>query len=73
MIFDLFHSISDPVIKGRSLGVSKAFANFFDQAILAESLGVDTVWCAESHFSSETQKNERCHNSKFCRGSGVEL
>ncbi len=56
MIFDLFHSISDPVIKGRSLGVSKAFANFFDQAILAESLGVDTVWCAESHFSSETQK-----------------
>jgi len=56
MIFDLFHSISDPVIKGESLGVSKAFANFFDQSVLAESLGVDTVWCAESHFSSETQK-----------------
>jgi alkanesulfonate monooxygenase SsuD/methylene tetrahydromethanopterin reductase-like flavin-dependent oxidoreductase (luciferase family) len=56
MIFDLFHSISDPVIKGRSIGFSKAFANFFDQASLAESLGVDTVWCAESHFSSETQK-----------------
>lgn len=56
MIFDLFHSISDPIINGRSLGAEKVFSHFFEQALLAEDLGVDTVWCAESHFSSETQK-----------------
>ncbi|NBT58755.1 LLM class flavin-dependent oxidoreductase, partial [bacterium] len=56
MIFDLFHSISDPVIGGQSLGAKKVYSNFFEQVVLAESLGVDTIWCAESHFSSETQK-----------------
>ncbi|NBX76737.1 MAG: LLM class flavin-dependent oxidoreductase [Proteobacteria bacterium] len=56
MIFDLFHSISDPVINGKTLGISRAFSNFLDQTVLSEALGFDTVWCAESHFSSETQK-----------------
>lgn len=56
MIYDLFHSISDPVIRGRSLGPAQVFTNFLEQTELAEDLGVDTVWCAESHFSSETQK-----------------
>lgn len=56
MIFDLFHSISDPVVNGKSNGPVASVAHFLDQAVLAESLGMDTVWCAESHFSSEVQK-----------------
>lgn len=56
MIFDLFHSISDPIISGRGLGAGRVFSQFLKQAELAEALEFDTVWCAESHFSSETQK-----------------
>ncbi|NBX81920.1 LLM class flavin-dependent oxidoreductase [bacterium] len=56
MIFDLFHSVSDPVIQGKRLGSKKVFSQLFSQVDLAESLGFDTIWCAESHFSSETQK-----------------
>jgi alkanesulfonate monooxygenase SsuD/methylene tetrahydromethanopterin reductase-like flavin-dependent oxidoreductase (luciferase family) len=57
MIFDLFHSVSDPVVDGRRSGAVKALQAFLDQATLAERLGMDTVWMAESHFSSETQKS----------------
>lgn len=56
MIFDLFHSVSDPVIYGKHLGARKSFENFLDQVKLAESLEMDTAWVAESHFSSEVQK-----------------
>lgn len=56
MIFDLFHSLSDPVVRGQSLGPRRCFEQFLEQVILAEQLGMNTVWCAESHFSSETQK-----------------
>lgn len=56
MIFDLFHSISDPVVGGKAIGPKTVVANFLEQVKLAESLGMDTVWLAESHFSSETQK-----------------
>jgi alkanesulfonate monooxygenase SsuD/methylene tetrahydromethanopterin reductase-like flavin-dependent oxidoreductase (luciferase family) len=56
MIFDLFHSVSDPVVNGKTLGHRTAVSNFLSQVKLAESLGMDTVWLAESHFSSETQK-----------------
>lgn len=56
MIFDLFHSISDPLIGGKRIGYPQSVLAFLDQVNLAEALGMDTVWCAESHFSSETQK-----------------
>lgn len=56
MIFDLFHSVSDPVVMGRRQEPVRCLTNFLAQARLAEDLGVDTVWCAESHFSSEVQK-----------------
>lgn len=56
MIFDLFHSVGDPVVQGRRLGAAAAIREFLEQAKLAEALGFDTVWLAESHFSSETQK-----------------
>ncbi|NDC23624.1 MAG: LLM class flavin-dependent oxidoreductase [Proteobacteria bacterium] len=56
-MFDLFHSLSDPWVNKNSLGPRRSIEYFLDQSSLAESLGVDTVWCAESHFSSETQKS----------------
>ncbi len=56
MIFDLFHSISDPVFGGKRLGPAAVIGEFLAQVQLAEELGMDTVWLAESHFSSETQK-----------------
>jgi alkanesulfonate monooxygenase SsuD/methylene tetrahydromethanopterin reductase-like flavin-dependent oxidoreductase (luciferase family) len=56
MIFDLFHSLSDPLVRGQNLGARRCYEQFIDQVILAERLGMNTVWCAESHFSSETQK-----------------
>jgi alkanesulfonate monooxygenase SsuD/methylene tetrahydromethanopterin reductase-like flavin-dependent oxidoreductase (luciferase family) len=56
MIFDLFHSVSDPVVSGRTLGAGRCFAQFLRQVQLAEALGMARVWCAESHFSSEAQK-----------------
>lgn len=56
MIFDIFHSISDPVVEGERMGAAISIARFLRQAVLAEQLGADTIWCAESHFSSEVQK-----------------
>jgi hypothetical protein len=57
MIFDLFHSLGDPVVRGKSLGAARCFRQFLDQVKLAEALGMSAVWCAESHFSSEAQKS----------------
>ncbi len=56
MIFDLFHSLSDPVVLGQSLGARRCLEQFLEQVKLADQLGMRAVWCAESHFSSETQK-----------------
>ena len=56
MIFDLFHSLSDPLVGGRTLGPRRCFAQFLRQVQLAEALGMSRVWCAESHFSSQAQK-----------------
>lgn len=56
MIFDLFHSVSDPQVGGKKIGARQAYQQFLSQAVLAESLGMDTLWLAESHFSSEIQK-----------------
>src|SRR4051812_14084953 len=56
MIFDLFHSISDPLVRGERIGARRSLEQFLSQVRLAENLGCDTVWMAESHFSSEVQK-----------------
>ena len=32
------------------------FANFFEQVIAADDLGFGTAWLAESHLSTEVQK-----------------
>jgi len=60
MIFDLFHSLSDPLVGGHLLGYRRCLEQFLDQVRLAEALGVGTVWVAESHFSSEVQKGTSC-------------
>jgi alkanesulfonate monooxygenase SsuD/methylene tetrahydromethanopterin reductase-like flavin-dependent oxidoreductase (luciferase family) len=59
MIFDLFHSVGDPVVRGQRLGSARCLRQFLAQVQLAEELGMRAVWCAESHFSSETQKRGR--------------
>lgn len=56
MQFDLFHSIGridslKPVPSDRMV-----FKAFLDQCRLGEDLGYPTMWVAESHFSSEVQK-----------------
>jgi alkanesulfonate monooxygenase SsuD/methylene tetrahydromethanopterin reductase-like flavin-dependent oxidoreductase (luciferase family) len=68
VIFDLFHSVSDPLISGKTLGTKSTFENFFSQVALAEQLPVDTVWLAESHFSSETQKKNRAGTIPYFHG-----
>jgi alkanesulfonate monooxygenase SsuD/methylene tetrahydromethanopterin reductase-like flavin-dependent oxidoreductase (luciferase family) len=57
MIFDLFHSVGDPMVQGQRLGARRCLAQFLSQVQLAEALGMRVVWCAESHFSSEAQKS----------------
>src|SRR5689334_9581701 len=56
MRFDIFHSIGRTDSLAPKLTDREVFLHFFEQTILAESLGYQTVWVAESHFSSEIQK-----------------
>jgi alkanesulfonate monooxygenase SsuD/methylene tetrahydromethanopterin reductase-like flavin-dependent oxidoreductase (luciferase family) len=56
MKFDVFHSIGRIDSVSPQLTDRQVFEQFFDQVIAAESLGYETIWVAESHFSSEVQK-----------------
>jgi alkanesulfonate monooxygenase SsuD/methylene tetrahydromethanopterin reductase-like flavin-dependent oxidoreductase (luciferase family) len=56
MIFDLFHSVGDPLVRGQRLGAARCLHQLLRQVKLGEELGMRAVWCAESHFSSEAQK-----------------
>ncbi len=59
VFFDIFHSIGriDSITPRRT--DVEVFSAFLEQALLAEDLGFDTMWVAESHFSSEVQKRHR--------------
>jgi alkanesulfonate monooxygenase SsuD/methylene tetrahydromethanopterin reductase-like flavin-dependent oxidoreductase (luciferase family) len=57
MQFDVFHSIGRIDTIEPRLSDRKVYEQFFDQVKFAEKLGFDTVWMAESHFSSEVQKS----------------
>jgi alkanesulfonate monooxygenase SsuD/methylene tetrahydromethanopterin reductase-like flavin-dependent oxidoreductase (luciferase family) len=57
MIFDIFHSLGRVDSLHKPYGDREVFAEFFRQVDLAEALGYSTIWVAESHFSSEVQKN----------------
>lgn len=56
MRFDVFFSICQSEVDGFIPTERVMFENFFDQVKLADDLGFETAWIAESHFSSEVQK-----------------
>lgn len=56
MKFDIFLSICQTEVDGFIPSERQMFENFFDQIQLADSLGFETAWVAESHLSCEVQK-----------------
>ncbi len=56
MKFDIFFSICQADVDAYIPSERVMFQNFFDQVTLADSLGFETAWVAESHLSSEVQK-----------------
>jgi len=57
MDHDVFFSISQTPVDGRLPTEAEMFTNFFEQVIAADELGYGIAWIAESHFSSQVQKN----------------
>ncbi len=56
MKFDVFFSICQTEVDGYMPSEKVMFQNFFDQILLADSLGVGTGWVAETHLSCQIQK-----------------
>jgi len=56
MQFDIFFSISQTPVAGVTPSETRMFANFFEQVEAADALGFGTAWIAESHLSTEVQK-----------------
>ncbi|HET9239621.1 MAG TPA: LLM class flavin-dependent oxidoreductase [Oligoflexus sp.] len=56
MKFDIFFSICQTEIDGVMPSEKVMFQQFFDQLKLADELGFETAWVAETHLSCETQK-----------------
>lgn len=56
MKFDIFFSICQTEVDGYLPNEKTMFQNFFDQVKLADKLGFETAWIAESHLSTEVQK-----------------
>ena len=59
MKFDVFHSIGRIDSLPQKPSDHEVFLGFFDQARLADDLEYETIWVAESHFSSEVQKRHK--------------
>jgi alkanesulfonate monooxygenase SsuD/methylene tetrahydromethanopterin reductase-like flavin-dependent oxidoreductase (luciferase family) len=59
MDYDIFFSISQTPVDGRTPSEREMFANFFEQVVAADELGYGTAWIAESHLSSEVQKRNK--------------
>lgn len=59
MQFDIFHSIGRIDSVQPTLSDRQVFEAFFKQVQAAEAMNYDTIWIAESHFSSEVQKSHR--------------
>lgn len=59
MEFDVFFSISQTPVAGRTPDEAEMFRNFFQQVEAADRLGFGVAWVAESHLSSEVQKRNR--------------
>ena len=56
MQFDIFFSISQTPVDGVTPSEATMFSNFFEQVEAADALGFGTAWVAESHLSTEIQK-----------------
>ena len=56
MQFDIFFSISQTPVEGVTPPEATMFSNFFEQVEAADALGFGTAWVAESHLSTEVQK-----------------
>ena len=56
MKWDVFCSICQMVVDGKKPSEEQMLRSFFRQAELADQLGYDIVWVAESHLSSQVQK-----------------
>lgn len=56
MELDIFFSISQTEVDGTMPSERVMFENFFEQVELADELGFGTAWVAESHLSTEVQK-----------------
>ncbi len=59
MKFDLFLSICQTEVDGYMPSEKVMLHNFFDQVGFADELGFATAWVAETHLSTETQKQTR--------------
>ncbi|MBC7531572.1 MAG: LLM class flavin-dependent oxidoreductase [Oligoflexus sp.] len=59
MKFDVFFSICQTDVDGYMPSERVMFEQFFDQLKLADRLGFETAWVAETHLSCETQKQNR--------------
>ncbi len=57
MKFDIFFSICQTEIDGYMPSEKVMFQQFFDQLKLADELGFETAWVAETHLSCEVQKS----------------
>ena len=57
MKFDCFFSICQTEVDGYLPSEAVMFKNFFDQVFLADELGYETAWVAETHLSCEIQKH----------------
>ena len=56
MKYDIFFSISQTPVDGHTPTEAVMFQNFFDQVKVADELGFGVAWIAESHLSSQVQK-----------------
>ncbi len=56
MKFDLFLSICQTEVDGFIPSEKQMFQNFFSQVKLADELGFETAWVAETHLSCQVQK-----------------
>ncbi len=56
MQFDIFFSISQTPVEGHTPTEAEMFRSFFSQVEAADTLGFGTAWVAESHLSSQVQK-----------------
>lgn len=59
MQYDIFFSISQTPVDGHTPSEAQMFRNFFDQVKAADEQGYGVAWLAESHLSSEVQKQNR--------------